>query len=793
MLVSFVCVIPSPVPNFNFVVGFLLLSLVSDFLVWPTVTPFHFVWPCPPPSKSLGVWLIFVPCYTPRFFIFITNSCSRSVNLWSENIPGRSDDSLKDLPVLSEIQFDRAMSKVDMKSSKTVVGFLTHFVDRGLFSKQPYVAEGCNHRDCKVSYWTSVPSDKRFTMIDSLTEVVDDSCHFDSGGQSISVYFHGVTESDHFDVVKLRSANRLAYSQSNKYGYARNRAVSVLSGKQFHRLVNFMGYRWTSSDGSVKPEDAQPSFEDIISVCNLIVGYDFSTHDGFKRFYDDFGFSGVFTYANDTPIWVLNEMFGILFRSYVPVRITAFDGQHRLLLMALFMAGYLKPSTSIPLEQVDWEQSRFSDKNYSKMQTFTEMAYTVGIPMSAHGPEKNIKVVVSKLFDAGNLVTEASHHAQDPTWQELFQKWVHLAFSSDGFTSLNFDNYWSRSQNGFATSRANGEILFAALTKLLSSQPRFAKCLYGEHASETKKLDMTASLEESLKKPDSMTKNSNIIQRTREMIEMFRCAVETKDGRNSLVAFFEATEPQQVQRTSNMSDFYARFHNEVWLRRNVMGSVEKVVEHAAIRFQLERHIMGLLRKGSVSDRALQNGLSDCKWKSVDIDNWPSKVQFAGITVAGVKKICNLDSKAGNTEKMFNHGFMAGLISDIFRTIHVYGFDPDFLVRPTMKHNQTEEQKLAMNQFKTNLMTAQAKVIADFKSKGYKQVNELKDPCLLEYQLEPEDDDEEEDENEDPKPKTVKYHCYYDVQEELLSNATDESDRAILLGFFANGATREYLE
>lgn len=717
-------------------------------------------------------------------------------NFWNTPIPGREAGTLKNLPVKADSFKARPIGGVAMTHAKSVVGFLSHFIDRGLFSKQPYMGENCNHRDCKVSHWSSVQGDKRFTMIQSIVDIADDSCYFDAAA-SMCVYFHGVEESKNFDNVKLRSPMQLNFAQSMKYSYARNRALRGLSGKDFIRLCNFFGYRWVDSAGNPRPESDVPTFEDLMSICSLFLSYEFGTHEGFAKFYEDFGFDTVFSYEESEPVWKIHEMFGVLLRSLVPVRMVPFDGQHRILLMMLFMTGYLLPSTDVPLQQIDWAQSKFNEMEYSALQCFSELVFIIGIPMQdvrqdimATAP----KTIQTKLFDAANLLTEAAFHEQDVTWFELFQKWLEGAFGeNNGFRNLTFQNYWCRDNQDHASVRANGELLWNALVELLDGQPRFNTVLWGKIVTEEKKMQMKEALEESLKRPESMSKNTTMLVYTRELAELFRCAVESKEGRVALTSFFSASKPCHFQRTKNVSDNLALIQNGAWLRRYVFQVSEKVLEHAFIRFQLERHLITLLRQGSAADTHLVEGMEKLQWDPKEIDKWPTQAQFedSAISVAGVKKIVKNDSKAGTVEKMFTHGFMSGIVVDILRTIQTYGFDPDFLSRPIVKQNYTTEQLQEVRQLRNLYASVQKQVIIEFLNKGYTQVNAAKDPCLLQMEVEIEDE-EAEDEGEDPKTRKVKYHCHFDIRERFVEEAKSDEEKVQYRAFLSNIVTREYL-
>ena len=684
-----------------------------------------------------------------------------------------------------------------------------------------------NHRDLKISHWWSVPPDKQKTMIESITDPGEDAYIFDVGGSWISCYLHGVVdtskESDD-DTIPMRSQTTLAYEDRTHYCFAVNRAMRFMTGSDFQRLLEFFGYYWVDESGNRKADDAQVELDDLVTFFDMFNGFEFHSVEGFKKFYDHFRFSEVFRWKEDLPIWVIHERFGILLRSYVPVRLNLYDGQHRMLLMALFLTGYLTPSNRMPLQQVDWSQSQFADLDYSKMQTFEKLFYAVGMPTTeARGlgpPEANFKMACKYLHHAGNLITEGASNQMMACWDEFFTKLNQTTQSK--YTRLVFGNYWGR-MSSCAAFDENAKVLFGGIRDLLAAQGRFLSLFL---SATQNKATFLQELEPALDSYSNLGGNTRIIVEAREILQLFRCVMHSAHGRQTFLSFFQSVTSTHPQRSSRIDGYLARFQSAEWLRKYVYSVAEKVVDHCLQRYTLERHLVTLLRT-SHADPKLKNGLPKLEWKADDIDKWPSsRCRVKDFSVAGIRKRFSMNTKGGFVHDRVLFGLWCGVVQDIFESIAKYGMDPDFFYLEVAARNDSQTSKDFRDMFTARYDTAREEIITKYEKEGFildttNGKTESSSTLMYKYvecdeddsdgEEDDDDEEEEEDENESdedlqqPKKKKRKkdttparkrkkkyYNIYFDIQEAVIKSATTEQEKMQLEGQYKNCLLREYL-
>ncbi len=119
------------------------------------------------------------------------------------------------------------------------------------------------------------------------------------------------------DVAKPRS------SQGDKV------CAMTTSAVDFKRTLEFFGYKWVHPNGHVKKSTSEVTTADIKGFIELFEHEDLSTRDGFRAFIEKFRLEALFDFALGTKMWRVQLQFGIFLRSFVPLRLTAFDGMRR--------------------------------------------------------------------------------------------------------------------------------------------------------------------------------------------------------------------------------------------------------------------------------------------------------------------------------------------------------------------------------------------------------------------------------------------------------------------------------
>lgn len=716
--------------------------------------------------------------------------------------------------------------------SSTRLGFLTHLIERGLHSGHAYMATGGNHRDLQMKIWLTREADKPCTMIQSCVNPKEDSsCKFDISS-NICMFMHSVLTVKDTDVdtmkVPFRSPcplttvdpNSTDGSEKTSFSFASGRYMGMMTGKAFKRLCLFFGFNWVDDAGIQHDDEDDVKPGDIMSFCDKMSDYDMATLDGFKKFYQDQHMDEVFEWdepCDSMDITEIHRNFGELYRSYVPVRLNIYDGQHRMLLMAYFLTGHFDPSTKMPLTSCAWSASKYRASDYSKTQMFAKLSYHLGSVFNGKEKVTSPSLVVSELRLAGEQITQGNANAIKVNWTEFFQKVNSALQTSCSTVQLSHANYWSRtvSAKSFEIVEANGIALFNAIESVVLGNVRYLELFKNREEVAKNWTELKEPVLNGLKSINEMTNVQKLGIYSKVMLQLFRCSLDRFACRANFVRLFELPSFPWNQR-SDVKKHLGYLTSESWFRRYVFNVVEKVVLHMNIRTYLERHLIQRVKSASDTLSEWKNGLkNDCKWNLEVLRNqdkdftWPSKEKLESAkSLAAVRQMLSLPSKGGSIHHRMSYGFWCGLVNDIVESILQYGFDPDFAVRPASTRNFDKTQQGLKKVFDDEWKIARKSVISELKLNGFTEEEEDKDGdflitagMLMRKPLADADGSDDEADEEDKeasgtrrrKKKGKKYNIFFDVVAHLHTKYENEPAKLQdILRFTKNNRIREYL-
>lgn len=735
-----------------------------------------------------------------------------------------------DMFIIPEVESVRRVST----KAKPVV--LCHLIERGLFSRQCYMAAGGNHRELQMKHWVSLDEKKPCTMIDSLLYYYgnDQSCRFDIDSH-IGMCFHGVeacsnTTSD--ESVRLRSQCKLVSQSGGRiasgFSFAKDRCFSNMSGEHFTRLLRFFGLQWWDQEANaVKSIESEVTFEDISTFVALFCNVDLLSEEGFKSFYEKFEFSDVFTYDETDDIFVLNAYFGELLRSLVPVRLQVYDGQHRMLLMALFSTGCFNPTTQVPLEVTAWEESMYRDFKIADSQLNQVLTYDVGIAYQKNGDRtSNPRVVLKQLMLAGDTITNGASNCIEPTYEEMFQKVNAILDEKRNVVAYSHATFWrvddpqSDPVKAITNVENNGKAYFECFDEVIKSHGRFRKLLLSEDKAEANDWSSaSASLKKwlpSISGTSLIPNGSKEIQvKTAEVLAVWRATADrraTRDKLTSMMEYVSTTHPQVCGVTKVQTNL-AHFTTVSWLRKYIYGPASVVTNHFMCRYFIEQFIINTLRntKEVGSNGPLRTGIRNgFKFSPEDFKQWPHAAAFRSANLNDIKGCLPKYGKAGDMNDRIQFAIFASVVNEIIRTVKVYGYDPDFYDRPVSKKNKNDGNKENLRQFKLAWNEAKLLVSQEMQKAGYKPAARAGShpqgtpPYLFEegmyFDLPKASDEEDgEDENEDDtkdkkgKKKPRQYNIYFDVVAKMKELAQKNGNLTLVSTHLNNNIAREYMQ
>ena len=740
--------------------------------------------------------------------------------------------------------FHPTVDHVIMKSGAGILCMLTHLLERGLYSGEPFMMESVNHRDADSFYWLNNTDGREYSMIQSLTENRIVAQRFDVGGEKVSLCFYRVD--DNIDKgVRLRTPRQVATSEGSDacYVYADGYRANVIDGAGFRRLLEIFNLRW-----EVEVE-RPPTIDELISFCELFNDYDFATVAGWNDFITAFSLGGFFSIAESWSINDIHYYFGITLRSLTNVRIDAFDGQHRFLLLSMFLTGHFEVKPLVPHPRSSWANSVYAAKNdIGKSQLFERLGFNVGVVMTdslVPIPEQparaneydhmgwrrtlhsRIAVVRSALKSAGGKITEAQQLHIEPTWPEFIQK-IFQDPTMKECVDYTFQNFWLKTQRASkaknavpAAFLANMTVLHRTLGKILSgtNQARYKPLVLCKGNSDITKClgDISTSLDNMRSFPPNRVSAEGTV-----MLELIRAFMHSSKSQNH---FRRLLNPDGCginwrQRSKELREHNARFRDPYWLRDNIVAPVRTVIDHIKKRINVERYIITMLRCVKEEDpdgpyhQFIDNDYKGSANSAHLFPDIPPEKDIAKLTEVSLRTtLFQQGAKfAGNTGTSQCNGLMnmiefacyVQLTENIAKACVELGFDPDFARCPTYNHSLSESEKQLSTRIGEQRSSSHKAVVAQFTENGdYKPQNSKNANEWIFYPrfkrvrktaaAATGDDTNTDEEATDAIQynSKAKYHIYYDVDKHITAHLNEEEQ-----GYYActksNVLLREYL-
>ena len=744
--------------------------------------------------------------------------------------------------------FHATVDNVVMKSGSTMFSMLTHLLERGVYSGEPFMMESVNHRDADSHFWLNKTEGRDYSMIQSLTENKQVQ-RFDVGGEKVSLCFYRVVDNAERGV-RLRTPREVAVADGSVSGYiyAEGYRANVIDGAAFRRLLAIFNLRWTVE------RDRPPTVDELVSFCEIFNGFDFASVDGWNRFIEHYSLGGFFSIVDEWSINDIHYYFGITLRSLTNVRIDAFDGQHRFLLSGMFLVGHFAVSPNVPHPRSSWADSGYASKfEIGKTQLFTRLGFNVGVlmtdalvPIPDDQPpgdneydhdlyrrtlQTRITIVRNAMKSVGGKLTEAQQLSIEPTWPEFIQK-VFQDKAMQECVDYTFQNFWlkkarqakatSNSSTAFTTNIAN---LQATLARHLSlnSQSRYKKLVLSKGSKEIDKClqEISTSLENMRSIPANRVSADATV-----MLELVRSFMHSETSQNHFRRLLtpDGCGFNWCQRSKELREHNSRFRDVNWLKDNIVVPVRTVIDHIKKRINVERYIITTLRSVTEDNedgpyhRFINNEFSGPATGPESVAHLfgdiPNEKEITKLNEVNLRsKLFHRDAKyAGSNSTSQCNGLMnmiefacyVQLTEDIAMACVELGFDPDFAVCPTYNHSLSDTEKRLSARIAEQRSNSYKAVVEQFTENGeYKPASTKSENEYIFHRrfrrapkaatIPTEDDEENEDDTDDDHKfnKRVRYHIYYDVDRHIQGQLNEE-EGVYYACTKSNQLLREYL-
>ena len=366
------------------------------------------------------------------------------MKLWDEPLPPLKNlksfhgNPLKGLPI-TEIGTDCLSLKSGLDMLNMLIPCL--LTERGFYTNQAYIGN-LNHRQLQHfvinNKHSKGPSLKESFATPNLTDGADS---FSSG--TMIVVPHGLSHnSDDFSIeIVSQCPNKLPNSNDQLNATCGDRWYKPLSPDVFSRALEFFGYRWTDNSNQIVSREPTPY--DVLEFLKLFSDIRIEDNDSFEKFIHEFSIGERFMVDRKVCVITNLNRFGWLLRSFLSLRFTPCEGQHRWWCLSGFAQGFITADGMVPIKQQSLGDYDIAFRDIRRWQIHNAMSVKICIPdATSQEVQADCKKLSLKL-------TQQQGTTVDFSFAEMLSSLcrdVHLTlWSQHGMESLTFDNFWSKS------------------------------------------------------------------------------------------------------------------------------------------------------------------------------------------------------------------------------------------------------------------------------------------------------------------------------------------------------------
>lgn len=248
-----------------------------------------------------------------------------------------------------------------------------------------------------------------------------------------------------------------------KLGRLRGRYADYIRPREFARMLQFFGYRWTTCNGDlIDPEDDDVLVEtnDIERFLKLFSGVKWETEENFQEFIERFRLQTLYSFRSGVPLHQQREDFGYFFRSLCQPRIALPDGQHRVGLLCLMSNGYGLPEAVAPLVRRDtteycdyWNEDqgyaecdpRRYDPTKIKIHQGSVVRVVVPSPYDVSGKKGNFASVCATIKKISlEIAIRQSHKGEVTAFDIVDMVLKRMRNAKSGLVELGFHTFWRK-------------------------------------------------------------------------------------------------------------------------------------------------------------------------------------------------------------------------------------------------------------------------------------------------------------------------------------------------------------
>ncbi len=599
-------------------------------------------------------------------------------------------------------------TSVAFSETESVVGFLSHFCERGQFSGHCYQSH-VNHRTVKAADLVSSITGLDGRATKPLTySLVSNEPQLQFGmNNPIAFYFHGIKTCVGLERPNMRSNIWLHYqperengaSDVNNLSVISDRLADQLTGAEFKRCLRFFNRKWMKKDDNgrlVEQEDStRPGLPDLVQFCALFQGEDFRTEGGFQSFLDKFNLRILYNFEKEVELNLQYRHFGILLRSLVPMRCGIYDGQHRFLVLALAMTGYYTPSASMKLDGDTGFNAHYG-LQYSSIratsQCYKKFKLQVGIVTGA----VNIDEACMALRGVGGIGTAAQANNFGLGWKLLLtnvcMQYLEEFDSLDIAEVTRFDQFWSHSVNSLEAVEANQEKIWNTFLRVVEADEAMKRFIVKGFTEKT----WIAMKEAGAKRmkdysylpsaPDGCL--GGIGRDLMYFLQSLKSVCHSRDDVRGLISLFDQQNPRCPQRDDTDKND-EQFHTMSWFRQFVHVPLYYIYNKGyQPRLLTERRIIEVLRgehiwthpcdseKKAIPLRlqaveVIANGAHPDKGFDFACLHQPKLVWFKSKRIQQK----NMRLKTSHAQHKMEVAGVSAMFNGVIRSIMQYGYDP----------------------------------------------------------------------------------------------------------------------